>query len=505
MSNDPLTIPLGRRPRIDWLRILVLILLAVLAFRALVVPAFVLNLMPYPVDYFYGEGDELFHINRLLRGLNIYNDSTQYPFSGNIYPPVFFWIAGGISHFFGATLATLRALMLIPLAGVMFFIGLFLRREKAPAALITAAVLLAPVTYGLSEYLIMPRVDGWMALFALGSFYFFAAQELKTRDIVCGGVLAALALFTKQTAIFGLAAVNLHLLLARPRKGLAAGACAALACGLLLGVSLWQFGPQMLDSLSSLTARRTWIGGRFNTLLVPSIAYLSILGGIASARLAVHAATRRWELLDTYIVGHCLPGALIMFDGGGINYLLPLLPGLCLAAALSLRDLAAIWPRQAVTAAVALAGFHVLLQSPCEEPLTMPDAEHLQEACWAAAFLSDTEAPVFAERLWGAIAGKEQTQHYFVEPVHLSQLPPGRLDRQVLLAPFLARRFARVIVFRPSYLPRDVRKALQDNYEVRRRGKLMLCFRFQEEAEIVYLVPRKDAPQGTDDPTRPPP
>ncbi|MGD0088343.1 MAG: hypothetical protein ABSE73_00295, partial [Planctomycetota bacterium] len=369
----------GQAGRIDWLKILILAVLAVLAVRALVVPAFVLNMLGYPVDYFYSEGDPLVYVNLLLKGQSIYSDSRQYPLLGNLYPPVYFWIAAACARCFGPSLATLRLLALAPLAGTMLFTGLFLRREKATAVLTAAAVLLVPCTYALSLYFVIPRVDGWMAFFAFGSLYFFASPELQARDIVCGGVLAALALFTKQTAVFGVAAVGVHLLLARPRKGLAAGVAAALACGLLLGVSLWRFGPQLLDSLTALTVRREWTASRFTGLLVPATASLSVLGGAGVARLAVHAVTRRWELLDTYLAGHALAGVLIMFEGSGINYLLPLCPALCLAAVLSVRDMLAFWPRPAAAGAVALAGLHLVMQSACEAPFTVPDEKQMQE------------------------------------------------------------------------------------------------------------------------------
>ena len=191
--------------------------------------------------------------------------------------------------------------------------------------MVAAAVLFVPCGYSVAQFLVYPRCDAWLALFALASLYFLMSPELSVKSIVWGALFAALALFTKQTALFGICAVTLHLLIARRRKGAWTAAATVGFCLGFLALSYWRFGPAMLESMFSLTVRRQFLLSRFAALIVPEMVNLSVLLGIAVMRMAYHAFTRTWDLLDSYLlampplaVSFCSMGAALIISCQGI-------------------------------------------------------------------------------------------------------------------------------------------------------------------------------------------
>ena len=86
MSDAP-EVPAPRAfPR--WTLFAAIAVIGVLLARALVVPLFVRDLLHYPIDYFFGEGDALVYTWRVIRGEPVYTNSSAFPMLGNIYPPV---------------------------------------------------------------------------------------------------------------------------------------------------------------------------------------------------------------------------------------------------------------------------------------------------------------------------------------------------------------------------------------------------------------------------------
>ena len=494
-------------PLPQWTLVLAVALLIGLALRAVILPLFVHDLLGYPVDYFFGEGDALVYTWRVIRGEAVYTNSSAYPMMGNIYPPVYLWISAFFAKFAAPTLASARAFATIPLGLTMATVGLFLKRARVWPALIAAGVLLIPCCYSMSHYLIVPRCDNWMAFFALASFYFLSSPELNRRDLILGGAFAALALFTKQTALPGLALIQLTLLIQQPRKGLIALASSAVCCAILLAVALAQFGQPMIEALTSLTSRRSLRLDQFWWGYLPALKSLCVIAAVAYGRAAWHVVSRwlpsaapnserkPWDLLDAYIVGHSIQTAFMLFMYSSSNYFLPVFPGMVIATVL-LTD---AWlkrefrgPSQRITRSVAvvcaLLVLQLYVQIPFENNVTRPDADDVKQMQVAFDFMTGAQ-PVYAERCWGAIAERADADAYFVEPTHIFVLPPGRLAPETLEAPFKEKKFARVMLFKGSaYHSERLLNTIAENYTLAAKGYLKMCFGDVGYVEVLYFV-----------------
>ena len=475
--------------------------LAVLAVRALVVPLFVWDMLRYPFDYFFNEGDTLFYTLRLIRGEPVYSNSSGYPLLGNIYPPVYLWITSFCSKLAAPSLASDRAFAVIPLLLTMIFAGLFLKRAKAALPVTLGATLLIPCCYSMSHYLVMPRCDSWMACFCVMSFYFLSALEPSPRDLALGALFAALAVFTKQTALFGLALVQLTLIVKAPRKGFMALAFTALFCALLLTVSLWQFGPIMIEAITSLTVRRQFDASRFMPYYMRTLTSLGVVAALAYGRASIHTTRWRWDFVDSYVIGHSIQTGFMLFVQSSSNYFLAVFPGMVIAAALCadawLKAAAAPKPAaaaalpKAVLAIFAAIGLQLWLQLPFEATVTPPGKDALAEALYARAFLTEVDEPVYAEHFWGSVAGRPGTDLYFAETTHTANLPPGRFSEEQLAAPFKQRKFARVMLFADkvgnSFHSRALLETVLQNYQVVREGSLKVCFGDAERVPVIFL------------------
>jgi hypothetical protein len=480
---------------VRWSSIALIGLLVVLGFRAISAPVFVINTLSYPVDYYIGEGDGLFYVHQLLQGGGIYGDSTALPLYGNVYPPAYPCLMWAVGKVITPTLASLRVMALIPLVGVIAIVWLFLRRARVPWALVLAASLLVPCCYSIAQYLIYPRIDGWMAFFSLASLYFLTSQDLSGRQVILGALFAALALFTKQTAVFGICAVSAHLLITRRRKGVQVAAATVAICIAFLAISYLRFGPSLIQSMFSLTVRRDFQILRLHGVIAQT-AFLGVLFAIATLRMVVHIRVRTWDLLDSYLVGHGAMVGLIAFDGGASNYFLPCYLGLVLAAALTVNDLLQMPSigSHVPYAAGALTVLQLLLQIPYDN-FQAPNSAELAEAYTAAEFLTSTQQPVYAERFWGAIADRSTTAQYFVEAPHIRMLSVdrGAAAMQALTEQFRERRFARVLLWEHGHHWVGFYNMVLKYYHVVREGNVRVFFGTAYSAKIIYLVPNATA------------
>jgi hypothetical protein len=363
----------------------------------------------------------------------------------------------------------------------------------------------------MSHYLVMPRCDSWMACFCVMSCYFLSASELSLRTMALGALFAALAVFTKQTALFGLALVQLTLIVKAPRKGFTALAFTALFCALLLAVSLWQFGPIMIEAITSLTVRRQFDASRFMPFYMRTLTSLGVVAALAYGRVIVHIARRRWDLVDAYVIGHSIQTGFMLFVQSSSNYFLAVFPGMVIAAALCadswLKTAADTKPEaaaelpKAVLAILAAIGLQLWLQLPFETTVTPPDKNGLAEALYARKFLTEVDEPVYAEHFWGSVADRPGTDLYFAETTHTANLPPGRLSEEQLAAPFKERKFARVMLFAGvignSFHSRAELETVIENYRVVREGMLKVCFGDAARVPVIFLE-RKPENAGTE-------
>jgi 4-amino-4-deoxy-L-arabinose transferase-like glycosyltransferase len=279
------------------------------------------------------EGATLDHVRRVLTGAPVYaRPSLEFiPFT---YPPLYYYLAAlgmstGISGF-----VAMRVVSIAASAGSFALIYVLVRAESGRRIAFVSAGLFA-ATYSLSgAWLDLGRVDSLYLCLALATAVVLA-RATSPRHFVAAGLLAALALLTKQTILVTLILVAPYLLVRHPGGFLCFIAAVAAAGG---GVELYLDKrsdgwfryyvyelPRMRWAISS-HAARLWTFA-WNDMLRP---LAPIVAGALSAFSMRRRDTADAAALDRQIriglltAGMILSSVLARLEGGAwTNALLP--------------------------------------------------------------------------------------------------------------------------------------------------------------------------------------
>jgi len=364
--------------------------------------AHAVNLFRWPYDYDQGEGFELYDAVLYRQGVWPYRDNAVYPYYASNYPPLF--------H--------LLVVPLLPLVGVVPAAG---RLVSFTATLVTACVLgfivrrevrgwFTPVLAGLSYlasnyvYQIGPlcRMHATMVMFEALAIFFLARFE-RRRNLVWGLLMLLCAGYTKQMAVFTVAATLGYVFLRDVKTALSAGSVLALVAGAIFWslnvatdgqwwVNVIQANVNEIDYLMTLSLFRQWFR------LHPILVVVSLVYGIYELY---------WDRLSIYTLWFFFSlgmGALSGKWGAGPGYFLTAVAASCVAVGLALgrlrsalvRRIQHAWVKPVLSGAVAVfylaqAGF--TLHLPTEGPVVKPLAQVLgvahrpmQLACRAYAY-----------------------------------------------------------------------------------------------------------------------
>ncbi|HEV2786131.1 MAG TPA: hypothetical protein VGV67_07080 [Solirubrobacteraceae bacterium] len=296
------------------------------------------------------------------------NDGTLYPpvyddgvFGGTRYMPLGIVLNALAAQVSGEYVVSGKLLALLTVAALLAIVYVVARRLACERAMALGAVGAVIATFtalfaATSVYGDAPAVALQLAAVAL------VARDASPRSASGAGVLAALAVAAKLTALWGGASVLIWLLV-RHRRLLPAylAAAAATAIAVLLGVELVSHGrfsdnalqlggAEGVQGLLAEVPRKLW------ALLLDFAPGTLLLAPVALAAVAVAAARRRLEIVDVALLLAVLVTVVVMADvGTGFNHLLDLavLVPLSVAAAYGRSEAAPL--RIALAAALAAA------------------------------------------------------------------------------------------------------------------------------------------------------
>jgi hypothetical protein len=344
--------------------------------------AHAVHLFQWPYDYDQGEGFELYDAVLYRQGEWPYRDNAVYPYYASNYPPLFHLLivpllplvgvvpAGGRIVSFAATLIT---------AGI---IGAIVRREVKGGFV----PLLAGLSYLASNYVYqigpLCRLHATMVMFEALAVLFLAHFE-KRRNLVLGLLMLLLAGYTKQMAVFTVAATLSYVFLRDIKTALRAGAALALVTGVIFWglnvatdgqwwVNIIQANVNEFDYLMTISLFKQWL--RLHPVLIL----------LALGYLIYQLYWDRLSIYSLWFLFALATGALSGKWGAGPGYFLTAVAASCVSAGLALgrlqtalaRRIQKPWAKPALRGTIALlylaqAGFilHLPTSGPVFEPL----------------------------------------------------------------------------------------------------------------------------------------
>ena len=265
----------------------------------------------------YGEGS-VAHAGQLIaRGADPYAAQPPGTFVAAIYPPVSYVIAAAGAPF--GPFVGLRVASLAATVALAAFVGIAARRRiVAGLALGIAYLALLPVRAWAGAH----RPDDLAVLFTAGAVL---TAGSSWRRAFGAGVLGALAIFTKQTAIVPMAVVLTYLLVWDRTAGRRLAVALAVSVGVLAAATALVFGPRdVLDHV---------VGSNATEFSIADALAFATLGVLALGTFVLVAARVGSGRMRAYVLGAVAVVLLAGRAGASINFELDLAAAAMLAIA----------------------------------------------------------------------------------------------------------------------------------------------------------------------------
>ncbi len=492
--------------------LIVLALIAFIGYLA-IYTTYAAALFRWPYDYDQGEGFELYDAILYRQGEWPYRDNDIFPYYASNYPPLFHLLIVPLLPLFGERLVAGRVLSFVATLVTAAAIGLAVKRDAMESRLRRAWV--TPALCGLAYlaaniiYQIGPlcRLHPTMVMFetlAVTTIAGFQHPRHGRRNLLLGLFFLLCAGYTKQLAVFTVAAALGFVFLRDVRKGLLAGLGLALVAGVLfLLIDRATAGQWMLNVihanvnefgyLQTLALLRQWF------VLHPVLILLS------TGLLAYELFWGRLSVYALWFVAAVGMGLLSGKWGAGPGYFSTSIAAACIMSGRALAHLETLlarrWPQVGATVASLLAALAFLAQAvfnlhmPTAGPVFGPLARILgvadrtvQGDCTTFAYTDSggytqlghlltpedyaagerimqyvraADGPVFSEEAaFTLLAGKPVVTN----PTQLLNLyHNGLLDTSDLVARINRQEFG-LVIFRAQFYPQPVLEAIGQNY-----------------------------------------
>ena len=491
--------PSGRLKRLFHLAIttqLALVVLSVLAYR--------FALVYYPAELDYGEGVVLWQVTQLNNLAAGYHSIGSYPLIAFNYPPIYHLAVRLAAVFTSNLLVAGRWVSVVATVLVVVFAGILLYRSAVatlrkgaatvPITLFTCAIVLSAPSMKWSPF---ARVDMLGVALMLGAYFVLSERWYSVRWVSLAALLLTLAVYTKQTFVFGACALIVMAAILSWRTGLLLAGLTAVLGSVALAVlqvrTNGEFLPNILGANMNPYGLKRLIVLFVNSGITP-VAVKAI--GLASLWIVCVRVVRRlrrnsfsvWrlrlrnrlpertELLCAAFTASGLTVALLSGkDGSNVNYFLEFDVGICLLAGLLLARIVlhtARSPLREWAMPVAFIFVSLMFLQTCFSRLDLLNerlgltvaanarrAETLEPDELLEAFLKATPGLVLSENMTALVmAGKPVV----VEPLAFTLLTKtGQWDPAPLAAMIRERQIRAVVMRRGSdreYTPEIMRE-----------------------------------------------
>ncbi|MEO7092246.1 MAG: glycosyltransferase family 39 protein [Polyangiales bacterium] len=294
----------------------------------------------HPFELEWMEGGVLAHVERIREGKAIYAAPTL-EFVPFIYTPLYYHVAALFSRVLGTTFLALRVTSILATLGCMGVLFAYVKRETRSwlPPIVSVGLFAAGYRRG-AEFLDLARVDALFLLFLLGALA-MTRHARSRRHQVLAGVLFTLAFFTKQSALIVALAMAVPVVSLERRRAWPFVGTMVVGIGggaLLLDVAsdgwfrYYAFELPRQHAIERVMFLEYWSGD-----LAPwAIAFAALLYLLLGAPTTIDGEARRYYLFGTLgMLGTAWSSRL--HTGGFHNVLLPAIAWLSLVAGVGLH------------------------------------------------------------------------------------------------------------------------------------------------------------------------
>lgn len=187
------------------------------------------SVLAYPFAWALTENENLLYIHGILSGQNFYrvNDPTSFLYF--VYTPIFHLLSALSMKIFGLSILIPRLISLISLVTIIYILwsifqdtrtNLIKRLDNVSITAVLIGLTVSIVFY--AKYYVLARADLLAYAFAFGSVFYCwqltNSPNPSTRNFILAGLLALLAIYTKQSVFFPYLLIAVLLLLNKNRR-----------------------------------------------------------------------------------------------------------------------------------------------------------------------------------------------------------------------------------------------------------------------------------------------
>jgi hypothetical protein len=319
-----------------------LALLAVVVYLGylMVYVVYAVDLFQWPFDYDQGEGFELYDAVLFSKGEWPYRDNAEFPFYASNYPPLFHLMILPLLPIFGPRLIAGRLVSFGATIVTSVAITSIVKR-KAKGWFIPAisglAFLASNYVYQIGP---LSRMHMSMVMFETLAVAFIAQFQHPRhgkRNLVLGLLMLLCAGYTKQMAVFTVAAALSYVFIRDIRKALLSGVALAAAAGAIFWLlNSWTDGQWWVNIIEANVNRydyrqTVFLFGQWFTLH-------AVLAVLASGYLAFELFWGRLSVYSLWFVFSLGAGALSGKWGAGFGYFTTSVAAICVLSGLALAS-----------------------------------------------------------------------------------------------------------------------------------------------------------------------
>lgn len=444
--------------------------------------------MPLANQIDFGEGFTMYVGKLWASGQWNWNPNVE-PYMTLMYGPVLPILLTPLIHLFGFSLALGRAVMIISTlitCGLLYLIALKLTGRRLYGVIAGLLPLANPI---IKDWSLMARTDMLAVMFSVAGVYLFIRFKESPKGWLYASIpLFVLAFYTKQTAIAGVLAVMIYLLIKNRRTFVKYAIAFIMPIGVILVIGNLLTGNEFF--------RHMFVYNQTYPTFWPLNAILEVLQDVLIITATplilgfVYAIKHPKGFASIYFLTALMTGLATLFRNGSfLNYMIEATFAASLCAALLLPELAE-WLRSQKTTSPMPASYigikkttiiyalltvliYYLAFMGCQHAFPFPNEKYENEFAVAAAMISDTNEPIPTENAGLALyAGKVP----YIEPFVFTDMTDlGYWNETQYIEDLNNQRFDYIIAIAPitnpprsghGHFSHAVIKAINENYSV---------------------------------------